>query len=595
MTRLEKVYLMPVCLHFLTFNDIRRFILVNKKCQETVVMLNVNPFFINAASLIQFCKAFKPTTINLLNLPIFDVELFSSAEYLKQPCFDNFVEKEDEIISVLPKITSFDLGDTTQTGVFLDNVESFGTIQRISGGLSQVSDFIDTYTDSGNNKNILLPKVIHIDMDYSDQLFVNENTIEQVLNIKNNIPNLSETKIYVGFCKHPKQQDKELLLKLEGINYYYYHFTNEQCDILNENYADPFRMVFFDGVNYPNQFNSILNKLYCNNCTLWSAGKFCRDGVIWNIPSFINTCVIKSSSSKFNTETLNNNPFLFDMKYIINLTIIECLDTLLCQEFCSLKQVTLNDCSNVHFNTQNDNKFKYCLDKLEEVYLLNCKFIEINFTTNSLQTIMIEKCDGVVIKGNVNDIKNIHISYSTKCIFPSLSFENKKIHIENSEVSFDNISPLEFMNIKLQEFITLTNSYLALPATSIPNNTDLFCMRKFTSLSKGIKIENNVIKKVQQYPFIPTKKIQFPATIHYFEVEVLGYAVIKIGLMNRDLFDNGDYYDHDNSDEISWTGYSFKYESDSGCLVFGDYDDVEVPYGPIYGKENEKTCCWLWF
>ncbi|KAL7714950.1 Uncharacterized protein QTN25_007672 [Entamoeba marina] len=112
---------MSVCLHFLTFKDVRRFILVNSKCHETIKMLKVNPFFVNSPSIEQFCQFFHPTTVNVLDIAIFDLKLFSNCECIKNPYFDEYInEKKDEIKSVIPMIKSFDLdSDSDQTNFFI--------------------------------------------------------------------------------------------------------------------------------------------------------------------------------------------------------------------------------------------------------------------------------------------------------------------------------------------------------------------------------------------------------------------------------------------------------------------------------------------
>ncbi|KAL7715285.1 B30.2/SPRY domain-containing protein [Entamoeba marina] len=597
---------MSVCLQFLTFKDVRKFIQVNTKCYETVKMLKVNPFFINSPSVEQFCQYFKTTTLNLLNFGIFDSKLFSFVECIKNPYFDEFFEEnKEEIKALIPKIKSFDLNfGSVQTEFFIENATLFNNIQRIEGDIDEVVSFLKNYSNNGTIKNVSFPRVIQIDFQNNEHLEFSKDVVRRIKQLKSYIPDLSETKVYLGFGSHAKTEQKHMLSELQGINYSYYHISNSQCILLGDNFALAEGSICMDYVNHPTQHNHLFEMSYCDSCITYGAEEFCKDGVVWNIPSCTKTLEINSSASGYNIDMSRNIIFLFDMNNIINLSIVECENILFCHEFKSLKHLSIKECENICFNSQQMCRFNYCLDQLEQLHILNSEAIEVYLTSNSLQTLMIGDTDDYKIHGNIDNIKKLMILFSMNGILPNVSFENKEVLIEESNASFDNISPMEYMNISLNQFQKLMNSYINLPYDADVNK-DMFIIRKFTTFSTNLSVVDNTFQNKDRIPFSDMihlisysfyhesnpkhqlvwsngKQIQLPATIHYFEINIIGHAVIEIGLFNKSTYDLSIYEDS----AIGWEKGTIGYHSDDGCLYFEDI--TGSPYGPKYGEEDEN-------
>ncbi|KAL7718662.1 B30.2/SPRY domain-containing protein [Entamoeba marina] len=555
---------MSVCLQFPTFRDIVKFIQINTKCYETVKMLKVNPFFASSPYIKQFCKYFKPTTINLLSYYIFDSELFSNIECIKRPAFEFCVkEKHKEIQIIIPKIKSFNLyHNNEQTKFFIENAQLFNNIQRITGDLTQIILFMKKYSNNGVIKNISFPKVIDILLDNDEVFDISLDIVNKVKELKLYIPDLKETIIYLQFYQQPKIEEKNLLIQLQNIHYSYCEISNSENELIMNNYANTLKYIILREVHYPNQLKDLLEKIYSNHCVLNYIENFCKDNCIWYIPSFITICEI--AYTDFTTFNINSNvnTILFDMKYITNLTLSSCNKVILSNQFSSLKYLNIVNCSSVCFHSREKNIFKYCLNEIEKIHIQNCDTIQIDLTSSSLQILIIDNSNTIEINGSISNLIQLYISYSNKCKFPQMSFENKQIYIEHSQMSFNSISPLKFMNIELSDFIKLTQNYIDLPFHSIQLNQSLFRVKRFiTYFFKGISINNNHFVNIQKYPFHPLiqlisngfygdssnytnqliysngKQIQFPSTIHYFEVEIFGYSIVQIGLFDKNNYD----------------------------------------------------------
>ncbi|ELP84780.1 hypothetical protein EIN_075590 [Entamoeba invadens IP1] len=65
MAKLEMIYMMNVFLHLKTFNDVRTFIQVSKKCLSVTDSIHVNPWFSNADDIYKYYQHFHLTTLNV--------------------------------------------------------------------------------------------------------------------------------------------------------------------------------------------------------------------------------------------------------------------------------------------------------------------------------------------------------------------------------------------------------------------------------------------------------------------------------------------------------------------------------------------------
>ncbi|KAL7714051.1 B30.2/SPRY domain-containing protein [Entamoeba marina] len=576
---------MSVCLKFLTFRDIRRFLQINSKCYETVKMLKVNPFFINST------------------IPIFDLELFTKVKCLKLPRFDEYlIDNKEEIKNLISKIKSFELSSNSeQTNYFIENAQLFTNIQRIYGELNEVVLFMKNFSNSGNEKHVSFPKYITITFNNGSHIQFSQVIINKVNELKSYIPNLNETTVYLRFCYHATPQHKELLFQLKNIHYSYYQITNEQCDYYSDHFSLASTSIVLVGVHYPNHLNNLFEKVHNDSCIVYNANEFCKDDIIWDIPLFITTCSIRNSRFFLSSD---NYIILFNMKNIIHLKLSSCNDISFCNELNSLQYLSITESNYLYFKPKSDSIFTYCLNNLKELQIVSCDTVGIHLTKSLLHSLIINDSKNIKLQGPIENIQYIQISYSNSCEFPYISFENKIIDIEESNISFNNNSPLKYMDITLDDFNKLTKHYISCPFTSNKyDDKELFKMRKFKVNCKEITINNNIYINSNYLPFKERVKLisnafykksnathqiinsngefkQIPSTIHYFEVEVIGYAAIELGFFNRILYN----LIGKETRAVGWDKHSIGYHSDDGDLYFGK--GIGEQYGPKYGEED---------
>ncbi|KAL7719722.1 B30.2/SPRY domain-containing protein [Entamoeba marina] len=579
---------MNVVLNFTSFKDVRNFLQINNKCHETVKMLKVNPLLNSGSSIKQFCRLFQPNTINLMNFCILEMDLFSN-----------------EMKQLLPKIKSFDLYSENEKYIafFIQHADLFQNIQRIRGDLSCIIQFLKNFSQNGQQRNVIFPKTIVIDtVDGSPIFFFLKSVMHKINTLKSYIPDLNETRVYFCFLNHARESEKEMLKELQGMHYYYYFITNEQCNVMNENLAIENNEILLRSVHYPNTINVILEKGYCNKCIIDSMQNFCYDKSTWIIPSFVTKLdIINSEVSHWKLPKILNN-VLFDMKYIVKITLIRTGNIMFCNDFISLKKLKLTSCHSLTFKQHETST--YSLDMLKVLHLRLCSEIHICLTGTKLSSLLIEKCEKSIIEGNIHDIKTLHISFSHKLQLPEVSFENKLVFIEESTISFNDKSPMNFMNITYPEFLQLISSVIVLPSSINYKEPLLYSVRKLTTFSNQIRVQGNSLFNKNQLPLEPKvqfisngfyngfksenlminsngKQIVLPAIIHYFEVKVKGYADFSIGLFDSDKYR---ILNHKNR-HLGWDNHSIGLFSRHSSLYING--DKNKNYGKIFGNENE--------
>ncbi|KAL7715604.1 B30.2/SPRY domain-containing protein [Entamoeba marina] len=570
---------MNICLKFSSFKDIRRFVQVNKKCYESVVMLKVNPFFNYFSSIKKFCIHFKPTTINLANHQFFNSKLFSVVEYIKYPQFSSFIKNNrHDIRELIPKIKSFELFENDeQTQFFIKNAHLFNNIQKIKGDLFQIIKFMKNFSNNGTVKNILYPKVLQsegINYSFSNSL------IRSINELKSYIPLLNETKIYLQFLCHTENSNQQLLSQLTDVFHSYCYFSDNNSYLFKNNYSlYQDSILVLNEVSYPNIYNQLIEKTYGNICLVFRTEKMSKDSKTWIIPTCIKELVILCSNLEWNKKDSFIN---FNMNNLKQLTISESNYILFCNEFNLLTHLKIDKCNNILFNHQNIKVFEYDLPCIEYIEINNSTHIEIQLTNNTLKSICIDQSKYIIVKGNVDNVEQFIISYSKNCIIPSKLLEIENITIENSDINYSDMNLNESSKYKLLKLIKLFESYFCTLSNPQLQIDDLFHIRRFTSLRSNVEVNNNTYSNIDELPnklkmisneFYkknnPTKQliwsngkqIEFLATIHYFEVEIIGYAIIQIGLFDRPI----------------------------NSFVIDELDrNKGTPYGPIFGKEYEN-------
>ncbi|KAL7719870.1 B30.2/SPRY domain-containing protein [Entamoeba marina] len=167
-------------------------------------------------------------------------------------------------------------------------------------------------------------------------------------------------------------------------------------------------------------------------------------------------------------------------------------------------------------------------------------------------------------------------------------------------------SPLEFMNIGLEDFNKLITDCLIYPSEidlhTLLNKSTIFKMRAFHSQTRRIKVDGNVVQRVipqgeEDVDMVVSSKFYesgdnlmiinpanpeepIPAIIRYFEVEVQNYCIISIGLVNANR------YKFAENRQVGWDPHSVGYHADDGCLFIGNGTRPIQDYGKAYGGKN---------
>ncbi|KAL7711493.1 B30.2/SPRY domain-containing protein [Entamoeba marina] len=530
-------------------------------------MLQVNPLFTHSFFIKQFCIHFKPTTINLTNHSFFNSKVFSVVECIKYPRFSVFIKSNtNEIRELIPKVKSFELFDNDeQTEFFIDNAQLFNDIQRIKGNLFQIIKFMKNFSNKGTLKNISYPKIIQSE-NISHSL--SGDLIKKVNELKSYIPSLNETKIYLQFFSHMELSKKQLLSQLTDVHYSYCCFSDNNCCLFNDNYSlYKGTNVILNEVSYPNDYNELIEKTYCKNCVVLGVETMRKDSNIWIIPiciktmSFYGACLIKNNC---------NNFINFDMKNLTFLLLSHSNNIEFCNEFKSLTRLKIKKCKNISFKQNKEKVFHYSLPCINCIEIINSKQVEVQLPGDTLKYLDIDQSTDIHIKGNVDNVNKLFISYSKNCTIPSKLLKSDEKTIENSEIILSDKNDIRRFILATSTVKVNNNSY----SKSDKNPCDELM------ISNEFYNPNN---KTKQLVYSNDKQIKVPASIHYFEVEIFGYAIIQIGLFNRPL----EPFIVTDLDKVGCFNDSISYHSDDGNLYFNR--NVKESYGPTYGKEYENS------
>ncbi|ELP92564.1 hypothetical protein EIN_073070, partial [Entamoeba invadens IP1] len=127
MSNMEMIYMMQVSLYLPTLKDILTFISINKKCQDAVTSLKVNPWFSKSGDIENFCAFFSPDTVNCNSLVV-SLNVLEKAVYIRN--FQIFTTEIDQLKdkNIAEKITSL---------IIVEPPKSVGTFQELGVGIKK--------------------------------------------------------------------------------------------------------------------------------------------------------------------------------------------------------------------------------------------------------------------------------------------------------------------------------------------------------------------------------------------------------------------------------------------------------------------------
>ncbi|KAL7722971.1 B30.2/SPRY domain-containing protein [Entamoeba marina] len=505
---------MKVALHFPTYVEILHFLLVNSKCFETIKALKINPWFTTSESITSFMKRFQPETFNAQNIYCHCFDFFTSAKCIRFPTF--YIEEKDDIFieqikQILPKVTSLSLyeQDENLDSLFVKNAMLFTTIQSI---------------------DLLIMDVIFWEGKYNSR---------------------------------------------EGV-------------------------VCINGFLNNNRLNSHINDCYANECVVngdQGTEIITTEKETWFIPSCVKKLTLESC--------------IFYGEYTsfpIDLSFLEELELFLLVNFkCNislplLKKLTFINCKQCVFENKQQ---QLVFDNLENIVLETCSFCCLNIGAPKTKYIRLIGCDNITCCNSVEYLNDIVLGYCVSCKLPYISLEHTTTSFEECEdITFGNEnqkSPLEFLSISTEQFNQIISDVLYLPLTIdkaelLEYPKTIFRMRKFSTKNECVVMNGNTITFNKQpesrcaiglfsQNFFTTnnehmkmkiwkegKIVTIPSCVPYFELDIIGYNLISIGLVNVDeyewIFDR----------HIGWDIGSIGFHADDGCLFDGN------GYGKEYGN-----------
>ncbi|KAL7712083.1 B30.2/SPRY domain-containing protein [Entamoeba marina] len=604
---------MKVSLHFYTFEDVFNFMMVCKKAEDTIKSLKVNPFFGNYPSQEKFMKHFNVETIKCGANGFFSPKMYDNVKFIRYPMWYD-LKKEDRSIAkkLLPKVTLlslyYSLNNSQRNKVndfFIKEAIQFTSLQKIEGAIEYIVKFFENYTEKGEMMYVNFPKKVKILTSRGYAITFDEEFLGLMKQLLSYIPDNGLTTIDVIVYVNPPEEDNDLLkelLKSKRVNYHYRVIDSNQTTTCEDCLCCYDGNVLVDGYVNGDRFNEIFEKSYTTKCVIRNL-EDSKEALTWNVPECISS--IELSGSQYFGMLFGNRLKTFNA----NISMIQEL---------SLKEVRY-----VNFPFILINLVKIKVEKSNY-----CKFI---LNSPKLKHISLRDVKNCSFTNSIESVKEIVISKVNNCVFPFVSFENRSIHIEDSnnlcfgekKVNFfddfenseeendrevvENVqSPLKFMEIELNDFNKLVADCLIYPSEidlkKLLKKSTIFKMRSFHPQTSRVKVDGNVIQRVNPqgengidlvvsskfYVYDDDLKVvnpknpnfSIPAIIRYFEVEVQNYCIISIGLVDSIL------YEFKENRHVGWDKNSIGFHSDDGALYIEDGTNPIPNYGKAYGGKN---------
>ncbi|ELP92850.1 hypothetical protein EIN_507510 [Entamoeba invadens IP1] len=479
MIRLEPFYLMKIALNLNTYTDTYTFLLVSKRCLESLKMLHINPWYISVDNIRSFFRHFHPETVNCFYFDFFDLQIFSSVKNIRCPNFNSFVKtKKDEIRQILSKIYYIGLyieNDKYEPTCkfFMDNAKHFNSLRKVRGDLKPVVEFFKLYTSNGTELNVHFPYIIEID---SDPNLYEDAELKLITKLKKYVPQNGFTEIV--FMANEHRINKKSLEVFNGINYYYTSIVKNQCNYLSDKLYVDEQGIYIDNTLDCQKYNTLITQTYCKEILV----TFLNSGTLketfeeekqslWEIPNCVEKISIRLNN---NQETdficLNANFQYVEIFEINNSNMVELKNC-----FDNLQNFVFSNCCIFRIELKN-------AKLLKSVAFVNCIDFELESEDSSLDELIIKNSKDIDIYVKITDIKYFGIIDSNNCAFESVSFFNKNVVInnchnlffyENKDYIQNKISPFEFCGIDIANFKRLESTSIHFPSTLLPKIANL--------------------------------------------------------------------------------------------------------------------------
>ncbi|KAL7722260.1 B30.2/SPRY domain-containing protein [Entamoeba marina] len=602
---------MKVSFHLCLFEDVLNFMMVCKKAKDTIKSLKVNPFFGNTPSLQQFIKHFKVETIECNVVGYFSPSLYEDVKCIRSPLWDNLKEEDEEIAKKFYQKLHEDHNKVND--FFIKEAIQFTNLQKIEGAIELLLKFFETYTQKGEMMYVNFPKRVKILTSKGYAITFNEEFLNQMKQLLTYIPNNGLTDIDVIVYNSPLDEDNDLLKELlqsQRVNYHY-------------RVVSPNQTTSYEDYGYVNgdRFNNIFEKSYTTSCIIRHLS-YDKEAPTWNIPKCITN--VEMGGSVFFGIIMGTGFKSF------NATVG------------TLQELSIKEIKNLNIPLPFNNLVKIKVEKSS-----NCRFI---LNSQKLEHISLRDVTDCLFVNSIDSVKEIIISKANNCVLPYVSFENRSIHIEDSNYLYfgekninvfnyteneeeeeegegegdigndevtnviredqkivENVqSPLKFMGIELNDFNKLITDCLIYPSDvdlkTLLTKSTIFKMRAFHPQTRRVKVDGNVIQRV-----IPQGEDGADLVVSskfYVENDDLMVvdpknpknpipAIIRyfeVEVQNYCIISIGlvdsRRYEFEEDRHVGWDKGSIGFHADDGCLFIGHGTNPIENYGKAYGGKN---------
>ena len=436
--QLEKCYLAKVLLYFPYMSEVKKFIEINHKCEETAYCLKINPSFHNKPSIEWFWKYFNMETVDFRTMKVSCFEICEEIDLIRNPPLSFFYEKgflnEQTFQMIFPKISRMYLSNShseTQRQIventnklIIENSHLFTRLDYLTGDLRLICEFLENFTDNGKELNIKMPKTIILKSCDGYAISWNQKTKEFVERIEKCLPEGTRVQCSIIVYSHPS--NKEVLKMFKKINYYYRFIESEQCEKWNDHLYIDSGEICVNGVMKNDKLNEIIERAL--PLTLLYKMIQIRNQENWTIPECIKHMVLHKNGTYLHQMSNIN----LDMKNIKTLEIQDCNNQIFGENisFDSLEELEIANSKNITFENSN---FK----QLKKVIVKKSKNIAL-FPSEFIDNIDLKILDCVYVKcgTKISQIKSLHVVFSDYVYLQMFSFKDKYIYIENSTITF---------------------------------------------------------------------------------------------------------------------------------------------------------------
>ncbi|KAL7722285.1 B30.2/SPRY domain-containing protein [Entamoeba marina] len=351
------------------------------------------------------------------------------------------------------------------------------------------------------------PKRVKILTSKGYAITFNEEFLNQMKQLLTYIPNNGLTDIDVIVYNSPLDEDNDLLKELlqsQRVNYHYRVVSPNQTTSYEDCLCCYNGCALIDGYVNGDRFNNIFEKSYTTSCIIRHLS-YDKEAPTWNIPKCITN--VEMGGSVFFGIIMGTGFKSFNATYKRN--------------------------KNLNIPLPFNNLVKIKVEKSS-----NCRFI---LNSQKLEHISLRDVNDCLFVNSIDSVKEIIISKVNNCVLPYVSFENRSIHIEDSNYLYfgekninvfnyteneeeeeeegdigndevtnvikedqkivENVqSPLKFMGIELNDFNKLITDCLIYPSDvdlkTLLTKSTIFKMRAFHPQTRRVKVDGNVIQRV---------------------------------------------------------------------------------------------------